>query len=759
MSFTRWLRNLQAVFHLRNASGNARRPGRSARPRFRPRLEVLEGRLAPAVLTVNTAADETAADNTLSLREAIGVVNSQSEAGLSSAEQAQISGTLGSNDTIQFAPSLNGQTITLNGAELLISKDLSIVGPGAGALTVSGNHASTVFDIQVGTTVSLSGLTIANGQAVFGGGIINFSDLTVSNCTLSGNTAQADGGGIYNQATGTLIVTDCTLVVNTAPGRDGGGIENVGTMTVSGSTLSGNYAGGGGGIGTFDSVTTVTNCTFADNSASVGGGIASGFSKLTVTSSTFDHNSGGYRGGAIDIEDSTLSATNCTFSGNSAIGGGGILDLASTLSATNCTFSGNSANNNGGLSYGGGGLFYGGGGLLNMGTATLANCTVRGNSTDGPTSAGGIDTSPQNFDASTTLVNCTVADNTNQVLGGTGGLFAGHYGACHSTVTLGNTIVVDNSGNQFGIAGAADAAGGPDVFISQGYNLSSDASGSLSQPGDLQNTEPLLGPLQDNGGPLAGAPGSQQVVPTMALLPGSPAINAGSKALAVDPSANPLTTDQRGFPRIVGGTVDIGAFERQAPVLTVPGAQTVSQDVALAVPGIHVADVDSTTLTVTLAVDHGTLTLASTAGLTATGNGTAAVTLSGSISDLNAALAGLVYQGNVHYSGSDTLGITATGGSFSTQASVAITVRSAAQEAADLQAQVNALYAAGVLNRGQANALTVKLRPQGNGGDGGRVQSFLNQVEAWLAAGILTAAQADPLLAAGQTLLAGLAAH
>src|SRR5262249_28972226 len=151
------------------------------------------------------------------------------------------------------------------------------------------------------------------------------------------------------------------------------------------------------------------------------------------------------------------------------------------------------------------------------------------------------------------------------------------------------------------------------------------------------------------------------------------------------------TTDQRGFARIVGGTVDIGAFERQAPVLTVPAAQTAEQDVALAIPGISVADVDSTTLTVTLTAGHGTLTLASTTGLTVTGNGTAAVSLSGSLDDLNAALAGLLYQGNLHSSGSDSLAVTASDGSLSTQAGVAITVQSVSQEAANLQAQVNAL--------------------------------------------------------------------
>jgi hypothetical protein len=94
-----------------------------------------------------------------------------------------------------------------------------------------------------------------------------------------------------------------------------------------------------------------------------------------------------------------------------------------------------------------------------------------------------------------------------------------------------------------------------------------------------------------------------------------------------------------------------------------------------------------------------------------------------------------------------------------TQASVAITVQSVAQEAVSLQGQVNALSASGVLNEGHANAPDAKLNLQGNAGDSGRVQCFLNQVEALLTAGILTRAQADESQAAGQALLARLTAH
>jgi hypothetical protein len=174
-----------------------------------------------------------------------------------------------------------------------------------------------------------------------------------------------------------------------------------------------------------------------------------------------------------------------------------------------------------------------------------------------------------------------------------------------------------------------------------------------------------------------------------------------------------------------------------------------------AITGLSTGDPEGDSLTVSLAVGHGTLTLGTTAGLTVTGNGSGAVTLSGNIPDLNAALAGLTYRGALNSSGGDTLSLTASDGSLSTSGGVAITVKSAAQQAADLQAQVTALRNAGVLNGGQTNALLVKLHLNGTAGDSDKVQSFLAQVQDFLGAGILTQTQADALLGPGHLLLLG----
>ena len=163
----------------------------------------------------------------------------------------------------------------------------------------------------------------------------------------------------------------------------------------------------------------------------------------------------------------------------------------------------------------------------------------------------------------------------------------------------------------------------------------------------------------------------------------------------------------------------------------------------------------SDSLTVTLAVKHGTLTLGTTAG--------SSVSLTGSTADINAALATLAYLGDLNFSGADTLSLTASVGSVSSQASVPITVLSSAQQATDLQSQVKALLQSpggGIpapLNPGQANALIVKLTNlKGNHGDIGKVQAFLNQVQDYVNSGKLTKAQAEPLLVAGKTLLDGL---
>jgi CSLREA domain-containing protein len=165
-------------------------------------------------------------------------------------------------------------TIFLAQGELLIDKDLTIDGAGASQLRVDGVLSSREFEIAAGATVSLSGLTMQDGNAPdptapFGGGIRNFGTLTLTNTVLSSNGASGEGGGIHNTG---------------------------GVLTIVGSTISGSYAGNGGGIMNAEGAVSITNSTVSGNFAGVGGGIQNSGS-MTIINSTIAANSVGSQGG------------------------------------------------------------------------------------------------------------------------------------------------------------------------------------------------------------------------------------------------------------------------------------------------------------------------------------------------------------------------------------------------------------------------------------------------------------------------------
>jgi hypothetical protein len=227
------------------------------RSTFGPRLEALEERWLPSTLTVTNSSDSGKG----SLRYEIAHASR--------------------NATINFAPSLNGQTITLTSGELDVTTGVTIAGPGAGQLTISGGNHSRVFDVNSTAPVVLSGLTITGGTAFpsnaaildwgKGGGILNLGTLTLTGCTVSGNSATGAapsfGAGIYNA--GTLTLSGC-IVSNNDANADfapsfGGGVYNAGTLTVTSSTVTGNFASDYGG-GIYNAGTlTVSSSTFASN--------------------------------------------------------------------------------------------------------------------------------------------------------------------------------------------------------------------------------------------------------------------------------------------------------------------------------------------------------------------------------------------------------------------------------------------------------------------------------------------------------------
>jgi hypothetical protein len=283
------------------------------------------------------------------------------------------------------------------------------------------------------------------------------------------------------------------LTITNGFASEGAGIYNKGNLTINDSTVSGNIAYG-------------FSCS--------GGGIA---------------NSG------------TLTINNSTIAGNSARGiveevnthasGGGIANNRGTVTINNSTVSGNAA----------GGYYAVGGGIANGGALTINNSTLYGNRAGGQfySRAGGIANG-----GTLKISNSTLSvNNASAVLSpaGPGGI------SNTGTAVLQNSILADNTqgGNCLG------------AMTSKGYNLSSDNTCNFKGIGDLNNSNPMLGPLQDNGGPTQ----------TQALLSGSPAIDTGNPSGCTDSQGHLLKTDQRGQPRPDTedpSGCDRGAYESQS---------------------------------------------------------------------------------------------------------------------------------------------------------------------------------------------------
>jgi hypothetical protein len=247
--------------------------------RFRPlRIELLESRLAQAILTVNSLADGPVNfnDTTITLRDAIEAAN----ANVAVSPNGPIGGTV---DEIRFDVDLSG-TIVLNQGQLEIRSDLVISGPGAMVLTVSGNKASRVFKVDDGeiTTknVTISGLTITDGVIEdtniggYGGGILSTENLTILSCEITENFAGTTGGGLA-LITGHSLIENSTISGNRTGDQGGGIYHERDSLTLRHSTINGNSARSGGGIfASHVGPITVENSTISGNSAlRLGGGI------------------------------------------------------------------------------------------------------------------------------------------------------------------------------------------------------------------------------------------------------------------------------------------------------------------------------------------------------------------------------------------------------------------------------------------------------------------------------------------------------
>lgn len=497
----------------------------------------------------------------------------------------------------------NTGTLVLTSGELVLNKDLRIVGPSAASLAISGNGRSRVFnivnDIMYEVTVNISGLTIRDGHApdgadamsagasvgsgAHGGGIYNSARLTLTECVLTNNRAGdggyggdgtdgangsgggnggsggpggtggagGNGGGIYNAYGGVLWLDQCAISQNYSGGggRGGWGGNGGDAKGLPGAGgRGGNGGNGGSGGGLFNAgMAMLTGCTFSSDRLvglrwNVGGGHG-GY--------------GGYGGDNIPTDIWPIGDVYLHWGGNGGAGGtggsggsGGAVYSDGQTTLNNCTISGNGGGREG---WGGDG----GDGGFSTGNSDYGHGGTGGNGGEGG-SGGGL----YNNNGTMELFSCTIAYNTTSrggyggyggwgsTLGsdgsdGTAGLGGGirNNGSAPAPSVL-NTIVALNTRTN---EGSQDVYG---AFNSLGHNLVLNTSGStgFGQSGDLSGIDPLLGPLANNGGP------------TLTHLPYtySLVINAGR-------NLNVAQTDQRGLSRVAGGTIDIGACEIQNP--------------------------------------------------------------------------------------------------------------------------------------------------------------------------------------------------
>ncbi|MBS1878110.1 MAG: CSLREA domain-containing protein [Actinobacteria bacterium] len=441
-------------------------------------------------------------------------------------------------------------TYSLVNGELTLSRRVSIHGAGAGATRLVGNGLSRVLNVKGGVVAEVDGLSVEGGGVTgtsaaqaHGGGILNAGRLTLNGVVVSGNrVAPADN-------TGTI--------------PEGGGIFNSGTLAIAGSTISGNEA---------------TTFPFGSGIPS-GGGIANSNGEVTITNSAITGNTtlaealpqgAGLNSTGSAPHEATVTLLRSRVEGNRAVDpsaggvpyGGGIWAFRTDLTVEETAITGNTAK--GGAVGEGAGIEF-----LREGDLVIERSLVAGNLAEGGVFAngGGLAVNGETTEEEL-IVNSTIAGNrATAPFGGSGGGIY-HFGGTVLEV-LSSTIAANTgSGNPSGsrggniyegsggsatllrdsiVSGGAGSPGLENCFganiKSAGHNIDGLDQCNFHAAGDRVNTNPLLGPLADNGGPTA----------TMALSPSSPAIDAG------DASCPP--TDQRGVPRPQGAGCDIGAFE------------------------------------------------------------------------------------------------------------------------------------------------------------------------------------------------------
>ena len=462
-------------------------------------------------------------------------VTNLNDSGAGSLRQAVLdsNASIGVRDTIDFETGLTG-TITLTSGQMLIADTVSITGPGASVITISGNNNSRIFyeysPLATPITATISGLTLIGGMTGDSGGAVRSygEDLTLRDCTLSGNgsTSTRSGGALSIARDGRTLLDHCILSDNTS--FEGGAVSA--------------------------SVLTISNTIISENSAiNGGGGVSVGNGKLIIDRSTISLNNCVTRGGGISQAGTTGGTiTNTIISGNttgSGSAGGGVYWVSGTLYISNSSFYNNQSLGVGGAAYLREGITY----------AAIRNCTIHDNYAR--IRGGGIDALTQNL----TVSNSTVSGNRAATGGGiyVTGTFRSTNITLQSTIVSGNT---DNAGQSDVSRRTLYTSGTYFIINASNCLIEAPASGAINgtNTANIIGQDPLLGPLQNNGG----------MTLTRELLPGSPALDTGSNPAG-------LATDQRGAVRTSGSGTDIGAVERDlspptAVLSAAPGVDGVS---------------------------------------------------------------------------------------------------------------------------------------------------------------------------------------
>jgi len=380
----------------------------------------------------------------------------------------------------------------------------------------------------------LDGFTVINGYHEKGGAISINSNPTITNCILRSNTAAADwsrgaGGGIYclqSQPT----ITNCTLNGNAA-NKEGGGIYCMKSdPTIANCTITNNFTkredggGWGGAIGFEESDPNIARCIISGNLSDWGGGIIFGeYSSPIITNCTMNNNSAQRYGGAIycSCDEQTSSwIINCTITNNIAQSGAGIYCFGEdgTFVIANSTVNGNSSR------YEGGGIYCG----YNS-TPTIINCTITGNTSE---KGGGLVCGGSN----PIITNCNITGNTAVE-------YAGGISCYGGNISITNGILWGN-----------EAPKGPQIYLAGDSN-------ALVNYTDVQGDQDDVYVGSDCT--LNWGPGNIDLDPCFAfstdyhIMPDSPCIDAGDPNYIVEPNE----TDLDGKPRIIGGRIDMGAYE------------------------------------------------------------------------------------------------------------------------------------------------------------------------------------------------------